>query len=108
MTVPFDVGMMGHREVAEWDGSNEQDIVDWLNSGVSDPSKHITILSETATELTLHQNNGTNVVVPMNGWVFRGLSGIAGPTVALVPDKNAYWISDQYGRPAAAADIESP
>lgn len=108
MTVPFDVGYVNRLPVAEWDGSNEQDILNWLNAGYG--SGFITISAQTATELTFQMSNSATVTVPLNGWVSRttpgGLGGFFAATVYLL-DKDQFWASDQYGRPTTASDIES-
>lgn len=113
MTVPFNVGYVNAFQLAEWDGTNESDVVNWLNTGYSDPSKQVSITSVTASELTLNApgNSPTTVVVPLNGWVGPGAPGalksLSGAQV-WVADKAQFWLSDQYGRPSLASDIESP
>ena len=113
MTVPFHVGYFNQRELAEWDGSNQQDICDWINTKFNSASRPAwTVVSVVGSTLTLNGWNGgfgnttANLVVPLNGWV-GVIPGFLTPP-ELVPDKDLYWASDVHGRPAAAADVEAP
>lgn len=86
-----------------WDGTNETDVVDWINAQSSGPGWAVD--SVTTTVLTLSYDNGVRILaVPAGSWV----SG-SGYYVNVVADDGRYWkTSDQWGRPENVADLEAP
>jgi len=112
MSGPFSVGYANcWPEVMEWDGANEQDICDWATAAQPPDGIYTwadySVVTVTSSQLTLTGagplGSVKTVVVPLNGWV-RMAAGI----LNVLLDKDQFWVSDSYGRPVSASDIESP
>jgi hypothetical protein len=118
---PFSAGRMGGlAHVAEWDGSNHADILDWLRDldpqAPSNEADKWQIGSVDASELVLarpstHPAGATQVTIPVNYWVnaFLPASGIQVMMPQRINPSEGWWTTtDPWGRPNDVNDILAP
>jgi len=84
-----------------WDGTNENDILTWINE-VSSPSS--VIVSVTATEVVFRRGaNPPTTTIPLDGWVARGANG-----ASRYASVGRYVTSDPNGRAETIDDLVIP
>jgi len=117
--VTITVGSFNYREAMRWDGTNGQDLCDWLNTHLPPPggptgTKPPWEVTDAGPPLVIEGWNGsplgtstTIVTIGLNSLVGWGPNLAPGPIPTVLSDAQYWEAGNVFGRPVSAGDVEA-